>query len=193
MLHYKHYSHYFPCPLVFFCITRKEKHTFLHSYQTSSTVSQLKNRLDFYSLSHEVPSLAEPVPQQQSGHGVVRSHPNPGCSQIWKSNFPSPFSAATQAQHIVCFWQGTNEVIQPDCHYSQAWIYQGHGEEGKTPRTVPFPSPDEPDATTQRISLGPLAFLLSLLWFSTAARKEPFAPCPLSMLTDAEGQMEPQV
>lgn len=188
MLHYKHDSHYFPCPLVFLFITKKEKHTFLHSYQTSSTVSQLKNRLDFYGLSHEVPSLAAPVPQQQSGHGVVRSHPNPGCVKSGRATF----LAHSLLQHKLCFWQGTNEVIQPDFHYSQAWIYQGHGEEGKTPRTVPFPSPDEPDATTQRISLGPLAFLLSLLWFSTVARKELFAPCPLSMLTDAVGQMEPQ-
>lgn len=77
-------------------------------------------------------------------------------------------------------------------HYSQAWTYEGHSEEGKIPRAVPFPSPDEPDATTQRISLAPLAFLLSLLWVATAGRKEVFAPCPMCTPADAVGQMQPQ-
>ena len=141
-----------------------------------------------FTLTHRVPSLPKLVPHQQSCHSALWSHPSPAYGRTWNSKFPSWFLAVTKSQRTICLWQVTNEVIQPDFHCSQAWRYKGHGEEGKTPRAATFPSPDETDATTQRISSGPLVFLLSLLWLSTVGRKELFVPCPLRLLTDTVGQ-----
>lgn len=100
--------------------------------------------------------------------------------------------AATQAQHISSLWQGTNEVLQSDFHYSQAWIYQGHGKERKTPKSVPFPSPDDPDATTQGNSLGQLAFLLLTMFVVFHSGKERTFCTLLPVHADTVSQLEPE-
>lgn len=182
MFHSKHDSHYLPS-LPFYdwkgkALLPSQPAAVKHSMQP-------KNRFGFHTFPHQVPTLPGLAPLQQSCLRAVQSHRNPSCNQIWNSKYRSRLLAATRAQHLICLWQVVNEVTQPDFHCSQAWTSHSHGEEGKIPRAVPFPS--EPDTTTQRISLGMPVFFLSLLWLSSAGKEGLLAAWPSCVSADTNG------